>query len=374
MGDTGKSCCFYYREQRTEYHISYCNDTGKFSCRTIELLDPVLARKYIDITPRKATSAPKEFLYQLLKGDQERLCELAQPTAICLSAEKLFDGAIVLAFENSYEVFKFISMVGGKDLDTLLSPRRLKQLTKQLEIDELIEMKMHGQPFAICVDKGERLNAEQWIRLKKIFRGVRLTCKDSVLGRKMHRSTAQWFIIGDDQTMSRLKAHKIKAWRLSLNLAAPSCISGMSWIQRIFPLWGYLQLNAKNKTAQGPKFETVQFFMERCCQITKREGEFVPAKDLYDHYTAYCNSQNWEHFLKLKDFNDVLETEYKLKRSRHHFTDGRNPTGYRNILFTTSTQGQVQKEQEVLSSKELFFQKLDQMEEEVRAHFDQYPL
>ena len=151
-------------------------------------------------------------------------------------------------------------------------------------------------------------------------------------------------------------------------------IPGMSWIQRIFPLWGYLQLNAKNKTAQEPKFETVQLFMERCCQITKREGEFISAKDLYDDYTAYCNSQNWKHFLKLKDFNDVLETEYKLKRSRHHFTDGRNPTGYKNILFTASTQGQVQMEQEVLSSKELFFQKLDQMEEEVRAHFDQYPL
>lgn len=369
MSDTDKFSCFSYREKWTEHHIIYSEDTGMFKCRQSESQYPILVRKYIDVKPDNVASPPKEFLFQLVKGDQEQLCALAKLAACCLSAGKLFNGVIVLSAEQGFMVCDFLSMVAGKNPESFYTIKGIRELSKQSVMDELIEMKMRGQPFAFCKDNASRLNPEQWERLRKLFSGVRLTCNDPVLGRKMHRSTTQWFIIGNDQTMSKLKIHKIRAKRLSLDFEEISSVSEVLWMQRIFPLWGYLQLKGKKEEAKGSEFKTVHLFMDNCCQITKNEVEFIPAKSLYDHYVAYCNDHGWTDILKLKDFNDVL----KLKRIRHHFTDGKNPTGFKNILLVNDVQCKAKGEQEVLPPKELFYQKLDQMEEEVRAHFDQYP-
>lgn len=104
--------------------------------------------------------------------------------------------------------------------------------------------------------------------------------------------------------------------------------------------------------------------------------EFIEAKTLYDRYKAFCCEQVRSDVLNFKDFNDTLENTFGLKRVRHHFTNGTNPTGFTHIVINSAPTGQrtVQKAKGTgLSSKEAFFLKLDQMEQEVRAHFDTYP-
>lgn len=100
------------------------------------------------------------------------------------------------------------------------------------------------------------------------------------------------------------------------------------------------------------------------------------AKTLYSCYTDFCKDWNRKDILKFKDFNNALKNTYGMKRTRHHFTDGRNPTGFDRIVINSAPNGQYtvqKKEDEPLSSKEAFFLKLEQMEQEVRAHFPQYP-
>ncbi len=366
--------CFFYCIQKMEYHISYCEKTGMFRSYNSLYPNSTLVRKYIYLDS-KNDSIPKEFIFQLVKGDQKQLCELAKIAAYCFWVEKMYSGVIVLSISQAPSMYLLLSLIAGTKPKpkSPIEADSMRNLSREASIDKLIEMKIRGQSFAFCYDDVERLNPKQWERLRKLFTGVLLCSKDSILKRKMHRNTTQWFVIGDDRTVHKLKMQKIQVKRLSIDLCDSLVVPNMSWIQQIFPLWGFLQLKAKREKAQEPISKTIHLFLQNCCQISKKEVEFIPARVLYDHYGDYCSSRGWKDVLKFKDFNDELETTYGLKRSRKHNTNGSNPTGYRNIIFTGSVQCHPPKEQIPLSSKDVFFQKLDQMEQEVREHFEQYP-
>lgn len=257
----------------------------------------------------------------------------------------------------------------------------LSLLSKKATVDWLIKLKLEGRLFGFAFDDGKQMNAQQWTRLRKIFSGVHITYKDPILGRKMHKNTMQWFVIGNDQTVKKLVSHGIKAKQLAFSLElSPPVPRNSPCLQQILPLWGYLQLQKKKRKDEEPKYNTVQQFIDQCCQITEEKVEFIEAKTLYDCYKAHCDEHGWKDILKFKDFNDSVEAAYGLKRIRHHYTNGKNPTGFDRITVKsfpdsqdTVPQPQKSKKSETLPPRETFFLKLRQMEQEVRAHFTQYP-
>ena len=371
--------CFSYWRGNTEYLIFYQKDDGKYTYREDHKFYSGFARKNILLQGEDVVldEAEKEDLYQFLKGSQKGLCELAKLTASCLCAQKLYKGAIVLPSEQAPALLVALSLAGGCDLKSMQAILKMSALSKKAAADQLIEWKLQGRLFGFSIDDGEQMNAQQWKRLRKIFSGVHVTYKDSILGRKMHRNNMEWLVIGNDQTVKKLVSHGIKAKRLPFTLELPPTVPPKSsWLQQILPLWGYLQLQKGKEKDEKPRYKTVQQFMDKCCRITGEKVEFIEAKTLYDHYKACCDEQGQNDVLKFKDFNDVLETTYGLKRIRHHFTDGRNPTGFDRIVFSAVPYGQrtaPEKRDRPLSSKEAFFLKLEQMEQEVRTHFIQYP-
>lgn len=376
MGKSEQTPCFRYWDNSTEYPIFYQRDIGKYRYRADRKMEPTFAMKNIVFQRGKDedVSSSKDCLYQLLGGSQEGLCELAKLTAHGLCEQKLFQGVVVLSIKQARKLHLFLSLVSGHSVSSMDWSESMRDLSKKSAMDELIEMKIEGQPFAFSHDDGKQLNPEQWIRLRKIFSGVHITSQDAILGRKKHKNTVQWLVIGNDQTVQKLRSHGIKVNQLSfsLNSVYPS-FKASPWVQQILPLWGYLQLQTKKENEQSTTFRTIQLFMNGCCQLTKKEVDFIPAMTLYNGYTAYCKAQGREDILKFKDFNDVLETTYGLKRIRHHYTDGKNPTGFNRIIFTASEQVANSEQHEPPSPKALFLDKLEQMEREVREHFDKYP-
>lgn len=367
--------CFNYWDNSAEYAVFYDKKSGKYSYKAHNLTT-TRGRKRMLLQQCENAEPPREYLYELLDGSQEGLCELAKLSACCFCGENIFKGAIVVPKEQVGTLFAFLSLICGYDIQNMSSGKDMVTLSKKSTMDWLIKMKLDGQPFALSFDSGKRLSDKQWMCLKKILSGVHITYKDSILGRKMHTSIAQWLVVGDDQTVQKLRGHGIKVMQLTFPLkSAFPRFKTSSWLQQIFPLWGYLQLLTKKEKKQKSDYNSIQFFMNNCCQITEEEVEFIPARTLYNIYAAFCKSQGRNDILKFKDFNDVLEEDYGLKRSRHHSADGKNPTGFKHIHIelTDRDQHQAPKEQEPLSSEEVFFQKLDQMEQEVHARFDHYP-
>lgn len=269
-GNSWKNICFSYWSNNTEYSILFRDN--RYTCVKSSKKYPTFAKKHIQIQMDGSTTVPKEYLYQMLHGNQEGLCELAKLSAYCLCEEKLFKGAIVLSKEQWLALLIFLSAVTGTERSVLKRAENMRTISKQNMIDELIEMKIDGQSVVFCNDDGKSLNAEQWVRLRKIFSGAHITRKDSILGRKMHKSTVQWFVIGDDETVQKLQKHQMKAKRFAvkMELIPPEC-GALLWMRQILPLWGYLQMQKKKKGDDTPTYTTVQQFWINAAKSQKKK-------------------------------------------------------------------------------------------------------
>lgn len=172
-GSSWENMCFSYWDGSTEYFIFF--QENRYSCVKSVKKFPAFSRKHIQIQMDGSTMASKEYLYELLHGNQAGLCELAKITTYCLCEEKLFGGVIVLSIEQWRALFVFLSAATEAERPTMQSAENMRTISKQNMMDRLIEMKIRGQSIVFCLDDKKSLNAEQWVRLRKIFSGVHIT-------------------------------------------------------------------------------------------------------------------------------------------------------------------------------------------------------
>lgn len=400
-GSLPADLCFSYAiDNKTYYDIFYDDSSEMFTSRLSQysLLRP--AKKNIFLRLDFERQPPKEYLYHVTDGDWNRLCELAKIIACALSTQKLFNGVVVLPTTSVSALIPILFMAYGRALPPMKEIYNIREYSKNSSIDRLISMKWNGVPFLFCSSKkmtrqeeyspddshgssihfdcsseNIRLNPEQWDRLRKIFSGVTLTCQDTILGHKKHRNVMQWFLIGDDKAIQALRSKNIRVWRVSFtpyNRNMWDCAS--QWMQQVLPLWGLLQLKKPPKKDKlDVKYETIRLFMENCCRIIKTDGEFVPARELYEEYKAYCTRMNRNDILLFKDFNKTIEQDYGQKRKSLHRTNGTNLTGFYRIIYIGESAKQFTKADIMKAKKEAFFRQLDQIEAEVRKHFPTYP-
>lgn len=370
--------CFSFARGERTYNIYYDKETCKFS-GYVGSWEPV--RKRVHFSYGEGT-IPKRFLYQLVGGNWGQLRLVAKAACCAMSTQKLFQGVIVADCENTRDLVAFLQTLSGEKTSCTMP---LRQLSKAETIHTLITAKLRGQLIGESyVEEGkERMNPEQWVRLRKLFNGSQITQKDAILGEKKHRNTMQWFVIGDDEIRVQLQKKGIKALRgpycripdLQSEEDKMQLAQGMLWMQIILPLWGFLimQEKVKEKETENTTSEIVQLFVTHCCQLNVKNGDFLPARELYAHYEEFCKLHRRTDVLKFKDFNDILETEYGQKRVQWHYEKNKNPTGFFSIRFLGLPDQPLCNLAPSPDDQQLFFDRLKQITEIVKDHFVEWP-
>lgn len=371
--------CFSFARGQKTYNIFYDKKTRKFS-GCVGDWEPVL--KQVHLSYGKKSTIPKHYLYQLVGGNWDQLQLVAKAACCAMSTQKLLHGAIVSDLENTKELVAFLQTLSGEETSCTMP---LRQLSKAEAIHTLITAKLRGQLIGVSyVEEGkERMNPEQWVRLRKLFNGSQITQKDAILGEKKHRNTMQWFVIGDDEIRVQLQKKGIKALRgpycripdLQSEEDKMQFEQGMLWMQIILPLWGFLimQEKVKEKEPENTTSEIVQLFVTHCCQLNVKNGDFLPARELYAHYEEFCKLHRRTDVLKFKDFNDILETEYGQKRVQWHYEKNKNPTGFFSIRFLGLPGQPLCNLAPSPDDQQLFFDRLEQITEIVKDHFVKWP-
>lgn len=372
--------CFSFAGKQGIYDIYYDQTTHKFSCQRGEAVwRPTL--KQVHINPTEISVIPKPFLYQIVGGNWGQLRLLAKATCYAMSTQKLFRGAIVSDFEHTKELVVLLKILLGMDQ---VRTATFRQISKAEMMDTLIADKINGQLIGVSYEDNKRqLNPEQWERLRKLFNGSPIKRKDAILGEKGHNNTMQWFVIGNDETRMQLKKEGVRTingpqCRLPDRLSEEDEIQlaqGELWMQIILPLWGFLLLKerVKEDDSEITTLETVHLFVKSCCQLDIENGDFLPARELYTHYTEFCRLHQRTDILKFKDFNDVLETEYKQKRVQWHHEKNKNPTGFFSIRFLGIPDQAICDLTPSPDDQHLFFERLDQITDIVKDHFVEWP-
>lgn len=373
--------CFSYVWNGKVYNVYWQKDKKMFSFAMISQTEKRPAVKQILMQKWGEITVPKEYLYALSGGNWDNFGQLAKITAYAVCAEKLFHGAIVVDEYGVPELAAVLEWISGRiepSIDALAkgNPLLLSSLSKESTKDQFIDMKIDGRLFAVCCDDVNRLNPDQWKRLKKVLSGVSITYRDSILGRKRHRNMMQWFVCGNDLTFQKLAINRIETMRAPVYQVPENVGSVASlWLQLILPMWGFLQLQRKGAAKALPEncMPAVQYFMEHCCCLLSEDNEFLPARELYEHYVDFCQMMRRKDVLKFKDFNDVLENSYGQKRVRYHRTTGENKTGYKRIRFLGVNPSTLQPVPSTPSEREQFFARLEQIADEVKKHFPDWP-
>lgn len=364
---------FSYLWNKTAYHVFYDREAQRFRCKTTSQSGRMPVMKQIYVQDFAAASVPKHYLYELTGGDWDSLCSLAKISCYAVSAQKLFPGVVVTDRNSIPDLGVLLEKISGRSTPDIWTLRTLSKVEVK---DLLIGMKIDGQTVGVCMDKNERMNPEQWMRLRKIVNGSQIIYKDPILMRKKHRNVMQWIIIGDDLTFTSLKSHGIAVLR------APKCNQPQNfgeedvlWLQLILPLWGLLLLKEKpkKKAPADTVMPAVQSFMECCCRLLPEDGEFLPARELYEAYVDFGQKSQRNDILKFKDFNDVMEKEYGQRRVRWHKTTGENKTGYRRIRLLDHSVNENMGQQPKMEKREQFFAQLEQITKDVMSRFEEWP-
>jgi len=389
-----------YRYQGKRIEISYDRQKETLTCHPCSSASASQWRRDLPVYEDQKIPAgiPEEYLYQLTGGNPAQLHQLADALARCLSAEKVYPGAIVLPEQSFEQVLVLLEWLTGSRIVT--AGHTLYSLTCESAIDSLITQKLNRCPLIFAMDvtvdsKGQkvslaasgpetRLTGRQWIRLKKLIGGATISCKDPILGRKKHKNEAQWLICGCEHTLQLLNKHKIPYTFLDIK-PLPADFSdarASRWIQFILPLWGMLPKKRRKKQAPKPATPVstvLQRFLRHCCQENKDKDAFLPARDLYDAYREFSLLQS-EQPLLFKDFNRTLEQTYGFKRVRRHTSKNSNKTGFYGIMlldnideiaFTDDTEVDAPYNAEM--SRTSFGDTLRAMESMVEAAFRDFP-
>lgn len=370
------TACFAFVWKNQTYYIYYHKDQKKFSVASAPGKHKYPGLKKVYLHETKRVGLPKEYLFALTDGNWNNLCNFAKTTALAVSVDKLYPGAVIVSEHCAPALAIMLEWISGRSaLDSVL-PIPLSSLAKVNTKDFLIDSKIDGRMFAFCKDDMQRLNKEQRTRLKKILSGKSVTYRDAVLGRKIHKNTMQWFIIGNDLTFQKLIADDIKTKQAPMLCLPQGLNDGPSlWMQIVLPLWGFLLLQDKKKAEMPSEkvMPAVQYFMKHCCHLLPEDGEFLPARELYENYVKFCAMCHRSDVLKFKDFNDILETEYGQERVRRHRTSGENKTGYLRIRFLGIDSSTFRTVPPSPSEREKFYSQLDRITDEVKAHFSAWP-
>ena len=311
--------------------------------------------------------AAKEALYELTNGSSEQLCTFAKCLLCCFSTEKAYEGAILLPSNNSERVIQLLSLA----MQGNILSRPLSELSEVTCANVLIEHKLHKNAIIMSRDDGSRLSKEKWERLSKLIRGKRVTYSDPILGRKIHYNTAQWIIVGNDETAKQLRKHNIPFIYFSPSVVKKlSILSNSPWFKLILPFWAMLPNTALSSVGKDDIPLSVKDFVESRCALLKTDGDFVQARTAYDAYKQFCFDQNYEGVVLFKEFNDCMETKYGLKRTRKHSKTSSNLTGYKRLqLMEKAEQPLIENEK----NKQSFYRKLDQILQEVLDHSPDFP-
>lgn len=365
--------CLAYADKDKRYEITFNKEKFEFICKR-----SILSQQFSRDSWRKEVlcyeetklplDAPKEFLYQLTGGDFGLLHDLAVAIVRCVSTQKSPSGAIILPENGGEYIAVMIEWLTGSPVaNTSFMP--LSGLVKNDAIDFLITQKAARSPVILAIDYGDRFGEQKWDRLSKLIRGATVTSKDSVLGRKKHKNDAQWLIFGNEKTALNMDKHHIPYTLLNVSPLTDDSPNLMAtrWLQFIFPLWGMMPSKKKPGSIQI-KSNVIDSFFAHKCVVLEEDGEFLPARTLFDAYTAHCQ-QTGEKPLLFKDFNDIVEETYQQKRVRCHKTDGSNKTGYYRLrLVEAETTPETQSDK-----REEFFRYVDNIQSEVLEHFPDFP-
>lgn len=364
---------FCYLSTQTQYNIYYDKEQKIFTCRSFDSEPTAVGIGRIPIQNLPSPGSSKEFLYDLVGGDWNCLCQLAKIVACCASATKIYKGVVFVPLSTPIEFEVMLDFILGADKPAPRYP--VSELTKRKAADHLIAAKISGSKTMVCTNQNSRLSLEQWERFKKLVNGATITYKnDPILGRKMHKSNAQWIIYGNDQTLKKLEAHKIPVLQAPCNCSGPSPTGGASlWLQLVFPLWGYLLLKQSSAPKIDAKPHTVEQFLNSCCTFLEEKGDFLEARVLYNSYLDYCSRHGYQDQLLFKDFNDAVEQYYGRPRERYHRRNYGNKTGFRHIQLNPEETTENVCHSQGDTSKDAFFYQLDQIQEEVLRHFPNFP-
>lgn len=372
-GSRTQSLAYAYNQRR--YEIKYDKKIKIFTCSQSILGSSNPKTRWrkelpVYIENKIPVDAPKEFLYQLSGGSLNVLRELAVAVAQCISAQQIYNGAILIP----KDAFEYVVVLLEWLTESIIVERNLDELAKDDAVDFFITQKANRQPITLAVDSNQHISGQKWNRLKKLISGATVTSKDSILGRKKHKNEAQWLIIGDTKTAQRLRKHEIPYTYLDIKRLPFefSDIQASRWLQFIFPLWGMIPMRASKSHAIQIKSDVLGNFLRCNCVFLENDSAFLPARTLYDAYVIYCQRLG-EVPLLFKDFNRIMEQNYFQQRVRCHTSKGSNRTGYRRIQLRDAEIPIKSIDAVHDDGKVAFFQRIDEIQDEVLNCFPEFP-
>lgn len=320
----------------------------------------------------EGAEAFKGFLYEVAEGDWEKLCTWAKVAACCHSNGKLFPGVIYLEANKLTNGKQLVQNLLGLPIGDGKYPALSQILTNQA-IDYLISRKTTGSRVVVCQAENLKLKKEKWGRLKKLLNGATVSAPDPVLKRKLHKNTAQWIIVGNENTLQALKAQEIPVLLVpDVREVETMPMEVVGWIMTILPLWGFLLMKKRTRKKESIKLPVVDHFFRKRCKVTEEKETFLPARVLYDAYLDFCEKHGYRDRLLFKDFNDIMEENYGQKPVRYHRARNDNKLGYWNIRLLKEEEPEEGMEQGE-TSRDDFFRRVEQLIKEVLDCFPEFP-
>ena len=308
-------------------------------------------------------------LFHITKGKTDLLDELARISCYCCCTEKRFSGAIVL--NDQYKDFYTAALQPFNQ-----SYFDLGDFSLQNTINGLITKKINKLPVICCIDSKKRMHPEQKTRLSKVVRGATITVPDSILGRKKHKNNAQFFVLGNENTVKKLEGIGIKCLVPCIQPTAAPFHCNEIWLKVILPLWGILLEEKTRPPKKKNTSGTVDAFLKCCCEFSSK-NEYVEARALYESYRAYCTNLGTDYALLFKDFNAYIEKNHGLKRKQRHKSEHESPTVFYGIKLSNAPGKPInssdQKPKDMNHEYLEFFNYALHVFSEVYSRFEEFP-
>ena len=364
--------CFTYEWKGQRHSVFYNKGSDCFSCQRQIRMQPTSLYQAIRLESGKDALVPKEFLWNLSRGNWNNFCTIAKIFACCASNEKVFSGIGYCPANVSMEFVDALFTAADISLPEEVKWYSLSQLLLNTSVDFLISCKLAGARITACKDDSKKLRPEQWKRLKKLLNGSTVSCPDSVLKRKMHQNRTQWIINGDDRTIKRFQAENIPILPMPASCEVPALpSSAIPWLKTILPLWGMLLLKKQRRQKINIVPYTLEAFVNARCMFTHSKDEFLPARQLYDSYLDFCRQHGYQDYLLFKDFNDAMEQNFGQAPVRCHKSKSENKLGFwyvRLLPYEAPSPPPTQP-----ANRDDFYYRLDPVTQEVLQHFPDFP-